>query len=312
MISNLHRPHKILIAIFLLTFLLAEKQTQAQSITIDVKPEPGGVQGTFATGWVSVNGTNKISGDLKVSLNSSNLNNETAGRGWMRFDLSGAGIPPNSTITAVTLTREMVSAIYTQTIKGYATIRNSVDVNSPDPVLTDAQGLPNTTLYSALNGTTWNFGSLGAANPRDLGAEGINAVQDYVNGGDNSVVVLGFPNISSIGSIANIAGYDNADSTDRPFLEITYETTTNINGADRIIGATVSPNPAGNKCTIKSKTPLTGFSIADLTGAEIFSDHFFQDQKKEAVVDLSRLPSGIYFLKIFSENNSVIKKIIRE
>ena len=218
--------HHFFLALVISLICVGNLEAQT-TVNIYAQPDGGGpspVSGLFATGWVSVNGTNKNSGNLTVALNSTVLNNETAGRGWMRFSLSSAGIPGGATITSVTLTRQVVSAIYSQTIKGYATTPGSVSATTPDPIVPSSSGLPNTTLYSALSGVTWNSGSLNAANPRDLGTNGINAVQNYINGGIDSIIVLGFPNISSIGSTANIAGYDNANVSNRPFLSITYTT----------------------------------------------------------------------------------------
>jgi hypothetical protein len=198
---------------------------QAQTVTVRPSPDGGTTpptSGLFATGWVSGN-TNSVknSGNLVVAFNSTSLNNEAAGRGWMRFDLSTAGIPAGAVINSVTVDRQTYPAIYTSSIRGYATTAGSTAASTPDPI----SAVSNANLFTALGSASsqWASTTFGTAGPINLGTNAVNAVQAYVNGGGNEIIVLGFQNASSIGTgPATIAGYDNSNANNRPFLTISY------------------------------------------------------------------------------------------
>ncbi|MBI3502553.1 MAG: T9SS type A sorting domain-containing protein [Bacteroidetes bacterium] len=68
----------------------------------------------------------------------------------------------------------------------------------------------------------------------------------------------------------------------------------------------VFPNPSKNIFTvIASETKQSHIEVENIMGEKIFTSNNFQ-------IDLSSQPCGIYFLKINSENRTVVKKIIKE
>lgn len=71
----------------------------------------------------------------------------------------------------------------------------------------------------------------------------------------------------------------------------------------------VYPNPAKESIMVVSNEAVNRFEIRDLTGKEVsvFLNNGFQFQ-----VDLSNLASGIYFVRVFTENGSRTKKLIIE
>ncbi|RTY96005.1 T9SS type A sorting domain-containing protein [Flavobacterium sp. GT3R68] len=74
----------------------------------------------------------------------------------------------------------------------------------------------------------------------------------------------------------------------------------------------IYPNPSKGIFNIAmgTITPKT-IEVFDLTGKIIFSRTDFQDNASDIKIDLSAVSSGIYFVKIASENQSVARRIIK-
>jgi hypothetical protein len=74
----------------------------------------------------------------------------------------------------------------------------------------------------------------------------------------------------------------------------------------------VYPNPSKGIFNVEMGdiTPKS-IEVYDLTGKIIYSRKDFQTNSSEIRVDLSAISSGIYFMKIASEDQSVAKRIIK-
>lgn len=74
----------------------------------------------------------------------------------------------------------------------------------------------------------------------------------------------------------------------------------------------ISPNPTNGSLVITSLDIIsnTKVEIIDALGKIILSQNF--EELNTAIIDISNLPRGIYFLKINVDENNVIKKIIKE
>lgn len=74
------------------------------------------------------------------------------------------------------------------------------------------------------------------------------------------------------------------------------------------------PNPV--KSNLKLKTALSGefaVSITDVLGKKFIQESIYMDADKETRMDLSTIPHGVYFLKVFQSDNLVLaRKIIKE
>jgi hypothetical protein len=66
------------------------------------------------------------------------------------------------------------------------------------------------------------------------------------------------------------------------------------------------PNPATNEVTIKGEG-ITQVEIYDITGRKLSSHHLIPTSPNQTV-NVSNLTSGIYFVKVFSENNTAVTK----
>lgn len=78
----------------------------------------------------------------------------------------------------------------------------------------------------------------------------------------------------------------------------------------------ISPNPAKTALKI-SFTPestdlSTSFVVLDITGKICLSVKNVQLQNKEALLDISKLTSGIYFVKIQTKDSNQIVKFVKE
>ncbi len=68
----------------------------------------------------------------------------------------------------------------------------------------------------------------------------------------------------------------------------------------------IYPNPVTDKLNISSTNSLLSISIMSINGAKVYEGNIIDNK-----VDLSTLNSGIYFVKIETDNESVIKKLIK-
>ena len=68
----------------------------------------------------------------------------------------------------------------------------------------------------------------------------------------------------------------------------------------------IFPNPVSGLLTIKHKSPVTKIEIYNKLGQKVFTDI------NKNVIDISRLPAGVYFIKIENQSGSIgLKKIIK-
>lgn len=76
----------------------------------------------------------------------------------------------------------------------------------------------------------------------------------------------------------------------------------------------VFPNPGNGKFTIKSTQPITGFELIDLSGRQASFGSSIQSGGFSATIsiDKTKNPSGIYFLKGYTDQGIVIKKLVLE
>ena len=75
----------------------------------------------------------------------------------------------------------------------------------------------------------------------------------------------------------------------------------------------VYPNPSKGIFNISlGNVKPTAIDVYDLTGKIILSKSAFQSSNIETSIDLSNAATGIYFVKISADNQSTVKRIIKE
>ena len=74
----------------------------------------------------------------------------------------------------------------------------------------------------------------------------------------------------------------------------------------------IYPNPSKGIFNVSMGTiiPKT-VDVYDLTGKIVYSKSEFQNNPSQFLLDLSSISSGIYFVKISSDNQSITKRIIK-
>jgi hypothetical protein len=75
----------------------------------------------------------------------------------------------------------------------------------------------------------------------------------------------------------------------------------------------VLPNPFNDFLTIESLkiAELDRIEIYDVQGSLVLSNIYFSKQETQVSVHLVHLDTGVYILKLFSENSIGVKKIIK-
>ena len=71
----------------------------------------------------------------------------------------------------------------------------------------------------------------------------------------------------------------------------------------------VYPNPATDKLFVQGNA-ITSISISDYTGRMLLSQNF--SSTNLATINLSKLPKGIYLVKVADKNNTVVEKVVVE
>jgi hypothetical protein len=67
------------------------------------------------------------------------------------------------------------------------------------------------------------------------------------------------------------------------------------------------PNPATNQLSIDTELVINNLSIVDLTGKTITTTN-----QPTKLVDVSNLPSGIYFINVTTDENTITKKFVKQ
>ncbi len=95
----------------------------------------------------------------------------------------------------------------------------------------------------------------------------------------------------------------------------TLETTTTLSISSNELDNQIKlfPNPAKNNITIQNSgnIKLTKAIISDVNG-RLIEEIDLRDMAFQKIVTLKNLASGVYFMKIFSENNSIVKQMIKQ
>ena len=70
----------------------------------------------------------------------------------------------------------------------------------------------------------------------------------------------------------------------------------------------VYPNPVNDQLTLQGEG-LRHVSLISITGATVFDSDITNDGM---VIDMKRLPQGLYFLSVLTKDGVSVKKVVRE
>ena len=85
-----------------------------------------------------------------------------------------------------------------------------------------------------------------------------------------------------------------------------------INTSKKLI-QTIFPQPATNTLSIKFYSEINAvlnFSLTDINGKMVLSKNNFTVSNGIATLDVSTIDAGIYFIKVMTNNDLDVKKII--
>jgi len=108
-------------------------------------------------------------------------------------------------------------------------------------------------------------------------------------------------------TVTNEAG-DNTAVKDN-YIKVTPKTA--ISEKDKTSAITIYPNPTTGELIVTSyKLQVTGVEILDVFGRNIISK--LKSQNSNQAFDLSNAPSGIYFIRIQTENEVIVRKVVKQ
>lgn len=72
----------------------------------------------------------------------------------------------------------------------------------------------------------------------------------------------------------------------------------------------IYPNPTNGKVTIVSETPIDEIRVTNLLGQVVLYSSQPANKENDQQIDLSNLPSGLYFVTVTSQNETTTRKIV--
>ncbi len=123
---------------------------------------------------------------------------------------------------------------------------------------------------------------------------------------DNNVINA---NKTVVLAITNPGADNNAGTKKVTINIIDDETTTSVNGLTLDKQIKLYPNPASTYVDIESTSPVTEVIIADVTGKMLKMD-IEQLSANTSRIDVSKMPKGVYLIKVVYGDSALISKLI--
>ena len=94
-------------------------------------------------------------------------------------------------------------------------------------------------------------------------------------------------------------------------LGANFENIVGIENSENIV-VKIYPNPTFGELTIESRElRINDVEIYDIYGKKLLSNHHFAPSSNH-LINISHLPAGVYFVKIFTEAGEVTRKVVKE
>ncbi|AFL81785.1 hypothetical protein Aeqsu_2325 [Aequorivita sublithincola DSM 14238] len=94
-------------------------------------------------------------------------------------------------------------------------------------------------------------------------------------------------------------------------MDISFNEALSINSNSLETAVTLYPNPAKNQFILQSNVSLKKLTIYDIRG-RMMSNIDLSEMPQEKTIDISSLTSGVYFVRITDDKNSVVKKLLKQ
>jgi hypothetical protein len=96
-----------------------------------------------------------------------------------------------------------------------------------------------------------------------------------------------------------------AGTPDKKCVDVTFH----ISVKEFTSGVSIAPNPAYNNITIKAKSNFHTVEIVSFLGQIILSQ---SNETDNATLDVSQFTSGVYFVRVISENGISVQKFVKQ
>jgi len=103
--------------------------------------------------------------------------------------------------------------------------------------------------------------------------------------------------------------YENDNFTDTEEMVQFEVDLTGINGLEVKTNLSIFPNPVKNILTINSPMLIYRVEMVNNLGNVVISR---RENNKTYIVDVSKFASGIYFIKVFSHDQAITRKLVIE
>lgn len=132
-------------------------------------------------------------------------------------------------------------------------------------------------------------------------------------------IIIGYQTSSAIPQMILFNTYDNTYETGFVPDEVSEIVCDNYAYAKSAYGTTgikknsssevsIAPNPAGSFTTIRNTFGFSKLTVFDLAGNALLQSDF--SNQKEIRLDLSKIPSGTYFIRFEGRNETAVKKLV--
>ncbi len=122
------------------------------------------------------------------------------------------------------------------------------------------------------------------------------------------------PKLAGIGDHVITYDIDNPNGcTDIEVVFVKVGVCTRVSGVDLNGAVTIFPNPSTGKFRLEISTVLEEqavLKVYNLTGQIIFNDSIEAGKNYTGEIDLSHLTAGVYYLKLSTQDNAVVKKLV--
>lgn len=93
-------------------------------------------------------------------------------------------------------------------------------------------------------------------------------------------------------------------------IEILWHDYASVDELSNELSVAISPNPSNGLFNIQlTEADASSFQVTvyDISGTEVYSESVLSKNK---AIDLSNHKAGTYFIKVLTENKSVVKKVL--
>ena len=110
----------------------------------------------------------------------------------------------------------------------------------------------------------------------------------------------------NVAILPDIAASFTESAMEIDYVRVYQESVLGLNDA-AVDNFSVSPNPANDQVSIQSETAIDSIVVFASNGKKVWSETL---NERSATIDTAGFASGLYFVKIFKDGNSVVKKLI--